>query len=756
MKKNVLLCFLLLLLAGSAFAQQKIKDGTVVGNSLPNKDALLELESNNKGILLTRVALIQSLNFAPLTSHVAGMMVYNTATINDVVPGVYYNDGSKWVFVKSSSGSLLVESEVGKSGAPGIPGTAGGPGPGTNIVTNDSGTWVFNSATNTWSNISGAKGVDGVGGMINADNGLTKSGLGTVAAPYHITLGGALLSPTIIETTPTNTLSLTGLQSGLTSDKIIVTDANGVLKVINSSSLVPNTTVSNTLTGKDLSTTVNGVTSTVDLTSAVAAATTNVASLAGSALTSTVNGVASSVDLAPAVIASSTNTLTNPLNTITSTVNGIAVTAPAVNTNTSSLTGSTLTTTVNGVAGSVDLAPAVAASTTVSNASAANVSTVTVNGVTSTGAPIVNSNVLSSSGNSVTSTVNGVASNAIDLTSVIAAGTTNALSLAGNTLTSNVNGVSSTSNAVSGVSNTLVGKDLSTTVNGVTGATVDLTPALAAATTHTLSSAVNTITSVVNGVSVTAPAVNTNTLAATNGNLISTVNGVATTPAVPVLISASNGLTATNGDVKLGGTLTAPTIIATTAANTLTLSGLQSGTSTNLLLSVDAAGVISTRAGFVPGIMVLGGVDPAVNVATRLANGKQYIFKQTGLVKNTISMASYSSATSTASLPAGTYIMTFSYEGSLAAGNWKTSYFFDFPIDGNDPSTSNNNNTNKVRIHSNSLTANVVFGGSITYTTTLTAPKNVVFHIGYGQGGNEGLGDTVTFNPGCQLTIQQL
>ena len=287
MKKNLLLCLLLVFLVCGVSAQQKVKDGTVAGNSLPNKDALLELESSSRRILLSRVALTQSLNFAPLTAHIAGMMVYNTATINDVVPGIYYNDGSKWVFVKSSSGSLVVESEVGKSGSPGVPGTAGGPGAGTNIVTNDSGTWVFDSATNTWSNISGAKGIDGVGGMINADNGLTKSGLGTVAAPYHITLGGALLSPTIIETTPTNTLSLTGLQSGLTSDKIIVTDANGVLKVINSSSLVPNTTVSNTLTGKDLSITVNGVTgATVDLTPALAAATTNVASLAGNHTTS--------------------------------------------------------------------------------------------------------------------------------------------------------------------------------------------------------------------------------------------------------------------------------------------------------------------------------------------------------------------------------------------------------------------------------------------------------------------------------------
>src|SRR5690606_8893417 len=35
----------------------------------------------------------------PLSAHVAGMMLYNTATANDVVPGIYYNDGTKWILL---------------------------------------------------------------------------------------------------------------------------------------------------------------------------------------------------------------------------------------------------------------------------------------------------------------------------------------------------------------------------------------------------------------------------------------------------------------------------------------------------------------------------------------------------------------------------------------------------------------------------------------------------------------------------------
>jgi hypothetical protein len=58
--------------------------------------------------------------------------------------------------------------------------------------------------------------------------------------------------------------------------------------------------------------------------------------------------------------------------------------------------------------------------------------------------------------------------------SVLSAATTHTMGLSGNTLTSVVNGVSATSSAVSGVSNTSSANTLSTTVNGVTGNTVNL------------------------------------------------------------------------------------------------------------------------------------------------------------------------------------------------------------------------------------------------------------------------------------------
>jgi hypothetical protein len=62
-----------------------------------NSNSILELESNNKGLLLSRVALDSTTLPTPLSAHVAGMHVYNTATAHDVQPGTYYNDGAQWV-----------------------------------------------------------------------------------------------------------------------------------------------------------------------------------------------------------------------------------------------------------------------------------------------------------------------------------------------------------------------------------------------------------------------------------------------------------------------------------------------------------------------------------------------------------------------------------------------------------------------------------------------------------------------------------
>jgi len=76
----------------------------------PNASAGLDVDFANKGLLIPRVALTNTTSFAPLTAHVAGMVVYNTVTVSDVSPGFYYDNGTKWIpgFLKGQSlGDML-------------------------------------------------------------------------------------------------------------------------------------------------------------------------------------------------------------------------------------------------------------------------------------------------------------------------------------------------------------------------------------------------------------------------------------------------------------------------------------------------------------------------------------------------------------------------------------------------------------------------------------------------------------------------
>lgn len=103
MKKSLLTATALFLAIGSADAQIKLGNNPTTINA----DALLEIEATNKGLLLPRVALTNTTAFAPLTAHVAGMTVYNTATAGDVTPGTYYNDGTKWIKMADAAGSSI-------------------------------------------------------------------------------------------------------------------------------------------------------------------------------------------------------------------------------------------------------------------------------------------------------------------------------------------------------------------------------------------------------------------------------------------------------------------------------------------------------------------------------------------------------------------------------------------------------------------------------------------------------------------------
>jgi hypothetical protein len=55
---------------------------------------MLEVSSPSKGILITNVALTRSTDPTTRASPVVSLLVYNTATVSDIIPGYFYNSGT--------------------------------------------------------------------------------------------------------------------------------------------------------------------------------------------------------------------------------------------------------------------------------------------------------------------------------------------------------------------------------------------------------------------------------------------------------------------------------------------------------------------------------------------------------------------------------------------------------------------------------------------------------------------------------------
>ena len=95
---TITLMLLITILSQPLFSQVKIGDNP---RSI-NADAALEIESSNKGVLLPRIALRSTTVAAPLKNFIQGMVIYNLSTMNDVTPGLYYCDGTKWIKANTS------------------------------------------------------------------------------------------------------------------------------------------------------------------------------------------------------------------------------------------------------------------------------------------------------------------------------------------------------------------------------------------------------------------------------------------------------------------------------------------------------------------------------------------------------------------------------------------------------------------------------------------------------------------------------
>ena len=102
--------FLTLTLVAGFIATAQVKIGDNPTTIDPN--SLLELESTTQGLLYPRVSLTSTTSYSPLVAvnpltllveKQAGMTVYNTATISDVTPGLYVNDGFNWIRVSDKN-----------------------------------------------------------------------------------------------------------------------------------------------------------------------------------------------------------------------------------------------------------------------------------------------------------------------------------------------------------------------------------------------------------------------------------------------------------------------------------------------------------------------------------------------------------------------------------------------------------------------------------------------------------------------------
>lgn len=83
--------------------------------TLINASAALEVESTNKGVLISRIALTGTSDTSTIANgNVTSMLVYNTATVADITPGYYYWNGTKWNRVVASDNmpALVANSET--------------------------------------------------------------------------------------------------------------------------------------------------------------------------------------------------------------------------------------------------------------------------------------------------------------------------------------------------------------------------------------------------------------------------------------------------------------------------------------------------------------------------------------------------------------------------------------------------------------------------------------------------------------------
>jgi hypothetical protein len=89
-----------------------------IGTSSPETSAMLDISSNDKGILIPRVSLLSTTDIVTVNNPVVSLLVYNTnsAIVGGSGVGFYYWDGTSWMQMGSGGASACPGIELPKAG----------------------------------------------------------------------------------------------------------------------------------------------------------------------------------------------------------------------------------------------------------------------------------------------------------------------------------------------------------------------------------------------------------------------------------------------------------------------------------------------------------------------------------------------------------------------------------------------------------------------------------------------------------------
>lgn len=75
-----------------------------IGTTNPSASSALDINSDKAGLLIPRISLTSTTDVTTIANPATSLLVYNTATVSDVVPGFYYWN-TKWNLLQDSSAS---------------------------------------------------------------------------------------------------------------------------------------------------------------------------------------------------------------------------------------------------------------------------------------------------------------------------------------------------------------------------------------------------------------------------------------------------------------------------------------------------------------------------------------------------------------------------------------------------------------------------------------------------------------------------